>query len=802
MKILKCEDYEDQIEGLINNKKQFHGRTLFLTVNKIYRLTGEGRVDFGGWIRGGDKEWAGNKPAGLLQNGYIFVSTNFRQIPDGIFPNHCQDIASAVSWVYENISDYGGNPDKIFLMGHSSGAHLVPLVSNDERYLKENGLTLNVIKGVIPNDQTLYDVTLLGAIWGGFLNGQVVDAFSQDAKYWKFASPINYVKLGNDIPPHIVPFSNMNGPVFAENYIDILNYNGFNSILLPATDKSHGSIDGDIGLPDDHVTQKIIKFMKNISPYERLIYSKDYYPGTLDDSNKFIGGTETTHLVTHNRKLFAAIGYKNDATYNDPIPGPQILLKEDANSAWKEDKSFKSGSRGFIGSLKSITFKTDKDGNTLVPPQTILLASPNMLDKNISIFSRNDDSDSWTEMIVKNNVKNAYINILTDHFDKTNGIHYIFAGTTESALYRGAYDPDTPGNIFWNSEPELTSSNKIDSTAIANGDLYIAMSSNGNPSDHDGGLFKRLDGKNPSWKFIYEWRIPSEEFSGMRGLTAVPDPEGGLHEVLIGARESTGFIDRINPLNNYQITSEYNIRNYFSSIWDDFNNEESITTANDMLPVADPDAGEKYHLIGLNINHPENSNPLFNGSYFLIRHIDGSYTWENIYDKNNNTKPLDACRTIANSPFPEDNGKALYLGGFDANYGSHHNSACVYRAQFPENECEPASFARVDIRSKGKWLKIDDQIKISLTVDNYSLNNIDIYPAIELKGSYYFYPEWNNKPSPITLENSSSLKDVILETKITSEIKNLSPGYTFHAFATEHNSSNIIGSDLVKIQIE
>ena len=107
-------------------------------------------VHGGGWVSAGRSDfYVSTKPNGFTQQGYIFVSTNFRLVPEAEFPAHCQDIASAVAWLYENISDYGGDPERIYITGHSSGAHLAPLVGTDERYLKENGLTLNVIKAVI-----------------------------------------------------------------------------------------------------------------------------------------------------------------------------------------------------------------------------------------------------------------------------------------------------------------------------------------------------------------------------------------------------------------------------------------------------------------------------------------------------------------------------------------------------------------------------------------------------------------------------------------------------------------------------
>jgi acetyl esterase/lipase len=81
--------------------------------------------------------------------GYTTVVVGYRLVPTVTFPEYVEDIALAVKWTVDNIGDYGGNPEKLFLMGHSAGAHLASLVSFDERYLLKYGLTQNVLSGFI-----------------------------------------------------------------------------------------------------------------------------------------------------------------------------------------------------------------------------------------------------------------------------------------------------------------------------------------------------------------------------------------------------------------------------------------------------------------------------------------------------------------------------------------------------------------------------------------------------------------------------------------------------------------------------
>ncbi len=72
-------------------------------------------------------------------------------------PEHIKDLAAAVKWLYEHASENGYDKEKIFIGGFSSGAHLAALIGLDESYLKNEGLSKDVIKGMIPISGT-YDV--------------------------------------------------------------------------------------------------------------------------------------------------------------------------------------------------------------------------------------------------------------------------------------------------------------------------------------------------------------------------------------------------------------------------------------------------------------------------------------------------------------------------------------------------------------------------------------------------------------------------------------------------------------------
>ena len=111
----------------------------------------------GGW-QGGDKTDVQIKPKVFTDKGFVFVSTNYRLLPSVDMATIVRDVAKSIRWVHDHIAEYGGDPNRLFVMGHSAGAQLAALICTDERYLKAEGLSLAIIKGCVPVDGDTYDV--------------------------------------------------------------------------------------------------------------------------------------------------------------------------------------------------------------------------------------------------------------------------------------------------------------------------------------------------------------------------------------------------------------------------------------------------------------------------------------------------------------------------------------------------------------------------------------------------------------------------------------------------------------------
>lgn len=112
----------------------------------------------GGSLTTGDKadKDYGNVCAPFVAAGIACANVNYRLAPER-WPAQAEDAASAVAWVRTNIRSRGGDPRKLFLFGHSSGATLAALVGTDERYLARHGLKTSDLRGVIPMGSIMWD---------------------------------------------------------------------------------------------------------------------------------------------------------------------------------------------------------------------------------------------------------------------------------------------------------------------------------------------------------------------------------------------------------------------------------------------------------------------------------------------------------------------------------------------------------------------------------------------------------------------------------------------------------------------
>lgn len=112
----------------------------------------------GGSLETGDKADSDYGKVGdaFPSAGVACANVNYRLAPAG-WPAAAEDVAGAIAWVRDNIAAHGGDPGKLFLLGHSSGATLVALVGSDERYLGKYGMQVSELRGVMSMGSIMRD---------------------------------------------------------------------------------------------------------------------------------------------------------------------------------------------------------------------------------------------------------------------------------------------------------------------------------------------------------------------------------------------------------------------------------------------------------------------------------------------------------------------------------------------------------------------------------------------------------------------------------------------------------------------
>ena len=128
-----------------------HGQTL-----DVWRPAGKGAAKRpvlifwygGGWAKGDRRAYAFAARA-YARSGFVVVMPDYRKVPGIRFPVFVQDGAEAVKWTRDHVAEFGGDPDRIAVAGHSAGAHIVAMLTLDTRWLKAEGVDPKIIRAAV-----------------------------------------------------------------------------------------------------------------------------------------------------------------------------------------------------------------------------------------------------------------------------------------------------------------------------------------------------------------------------------------------------------------------------------------------------------------------------------------------------------------------------------------------------------------------------------------------------------------------------------------------------------------------------
>ena len=226
----------------------------------------------GGW-QTGDKSSVQVKPQYFMDHGFVFVSTNYRLLPSVDMATIVRDVAKAIRWVHAHIATHGGDPTRVFVMGHSAGAQLAALICTDDRYLKAEGLSLATIKGCVPVDGDTYDVPAIietaetrrrvhGLPQAKFGHRE---KFGNDPEKHRDFSAVTHVARDKGIPPFFLLYvaDHPDTSAQAQRLGNVLKDAGIPVTLFGGKETTHNKINADLGVPDDPATKALLEFLGN-----------------------------------------------------------------------------------------------------------------------------------------------------------------------------------------------------------------------------------------------------------------------------------------------------------------------------------------------------------------------------------------------------------------------------------------------------------------------------------------------------------------------------------------------------------
>jgi len=223
-------------------------------------------VHGGGWCVGDKalKSTTAHKVERWTPKGFMFIAVNYPMIADG-YDAYAQgaEIARAVAFVQAHARDWGGDPDRIILMGHSAGAHLVSLVSADAEIRKKTGM--RQVLGTISIDAGAVDVPVQMPKTVAPLKLRYKEAFGAAPEEWTRASP--YHLVDESASPWLGICSTTRPDEICtqtQSYVDKSRRLGVMADILPLA-KSHGALNSELGTPGSY-TAAVEKFMAQLDP--------------------------------------------------------------------------------------------------------------------------------------------------------------------------------------------------------------------------------------------------------------------------------------------------------------------------------------------------------------------------------------------------------------------------------------------------------------------------------------------------------------------------------------------------------
>jgi acetyl esterase/lipase len=230
-------------------------------------------VHGGGW-QTGDKANVQEKPAWFTKKGFVFVSINHRLLPEVEMEVLVRDVAKAFGWMNKHIAEHGGDPQRVLVGGHSSGAQLATLICTDDRYLKAEGVSFASLIGCVPVDGDTYDIPAIIETAETRLRvhgmpmpkyGHRLKFGNDPAKHVDF-SAVTHVAKGKSIPPFLIVHvaDHPDNSIQAKRLEAALKAAEIPVTVFGGKETNHSKINALIGTEGDATTKALEDFVTKV----------------------------------------------------------------------------------------------------------------------------------------------------------------------------------------------------------------------------------------------------------------------------------------------------------------------------------------------------------------------------------------------------------------------------------------------------------------------------------------------------------------------------------------------------------
>lgn len=161
----------------------------------------------GAWTHG-YKEWMGLLAPAIVATPAVFVSVSYRLAPEHRYPVPMEDCLAALAWVHRNIADHGGDPDRLFVGGHSAGGHLYALAALRRDLQVAAGIDPGAIRACLPVSSQLN--LQFGETEPGSGEERIYTMFLERAEQDTEASPI--ARIAGSRLPFLLSFGSEDFP--------------------------------------------------------------------------------------------------------------------------------------------------------------------------------------------------------------------------------------------------------------------------------------------------------------------------------------------------------------------------------------------------------------------------------------------------------------------------------------------------------------------------------------------------------------------------------------------------------------